>query len=274
MSLRLIEVVIPRKRADDIKTFFSSETVIDIWREEIYRDTVVFHILVPAEASQTIIDRLARKFRKEERFRIVILGVEGTLPAVEEAPPPAHKRKITRIKVSREELYDAINDAADFNYLFAGMVFLSTLIASFGFVQNNVPVIIGAMVIAPLLGPNIALALGTVLGDITLEKKALLSNLYGILIVLAVSVVFGALFTVDPHSEALTMRAHVNYSDLAIALASGIAGVLSFTTGAAASLIGVMVAISLLPPLVAAGMFLGAAHPFHALARIIHESPR
>ena len=48
--------------------------------------------------------------------------------------------------------------------------------------------------------------------------------------------------------------------DVLLALASGVAGALAFTSGAPATLIGVMVAVALMPPLVAAGLMVGARH--------------
>ncbi|HBZ55020.1 MAG TPA: TIGR00341 family protein, partial [Syntrophobacteraceae bacterium] len=45
-----------------------------------------------------------------------------------------------------------------------------------------------------------------------------------------------------------------------VALASGSAGALAFTTGVSATLIGVMVAVALLPPLVTFGLLLGGGH--------------
>ena len=73
---------------------------------------------------------------------------------------------------TREELYNEIEKGAklDGNYLL--LVFLSTIVATIGLVENNVAVIIGAMVIAPLLGPNIALAFSTSLGDTRLMLRA------------------------------------------------------------------------------------------------------
>jgi uncharacterized membrane protein len=64
----------------------------------------------------------------------------------------------------RESLYEEIEKSArlDVNYL--ALVMLSTVVAAIGLIEDNVAVVIGAMVIAPLLGPNLALALGTALG--------------------------------------------------------------------------------------------------------------
>ena len=45
-----------------------------------------------------------------------------------------------------------------------------------------------------------------------------------------------------------------------MALAAGTAGALSLTTGASGTLIGVMVAVALLPPTVVTGMLIGSGH--------------
>ena len=53
-----------------------------------------------------------------------------------------------------------------------------------------------------------------------------------------------------------------------MALASGAAGAIAFTTGVSAALIGVMVAVALLPPLVAFGLMLGGGHPLLSLGAL------
>jgi uncharacterized hydrophobic protein (TIGR00341 family) len=75
----------------------------------------------------------------------------------------------------------------------------------------------------------------------------------------------GSIFNVDPEAHEVASRTQVSLSDVALALASGIAGVLSFTTGVSTALIGVMVAVALLPPLVTCGMLFGAGYRQEAL---------
>jgi len=65
---------------------------------------------------------------------------------------------------------------------------------------------------------------------------------------------------VDPAMPGMPQRIQVGPGDSALALASGCAGVLAFTTGAPATLVGVMVAVALLPPLVTSGLLLGSGH--------------
>ena len=137
---------------------------------------------------------------------------------------------------------------------------VKSLLVSLFLVGNNVAVIIGAMVIAPMLGPNVALSLSNTLGDVTLARIALKANAVGILIAFILSVFIGFIFTVDPAIPEIASRTKVVLEAIVIALASSSAGVLAFTTGVSAILIGVMVAVALLPPLVVCGLLLGSGH--------------
>lgn len=140
------------------------------------------------------------------------------------------------------------------------MVVLSTGFAAVGLHYNSVAIIIGAMVNAPLLGPNVALLLGTTLGDISLLRHALLTTLAGIETTMLLSVIIGALVRVNPASPEIASRCAVGVGDIVVALASGCAGALVFTTGASVTLIGVKVAVVLLPPLVTFGLLLRGGH--------------
>ncbi|MBZ0171880.1 MAG: TIGR00341 family protein, partial [Phycisphaerales bacterium] len=161
-------------------------------------------------------------------------------------------------RISREELYEDIASGVSHGRLFVAMVVLSTVVAAAGLMRDSAAVIIGAMVIAPLLGPNMALAFATTLGDRQLMKKALKANALGAGLALAMSVSMGMLISVDPDTPELVARTNVGLTDLALALASGAAGALAFTAGVPATLVGVMVAVALLPPTTTAGIYLGA----------------
>ena len=68
----------------------------------------------------------------------------------------------------------------------------------------------------------------------------------------------GLLLPFDPQNEEIASRCVVAVGDVVLALVAGVAGAISFTTGMATGLIGVMVAVALMPPLVVAGLLLGA----------------
>ncbi len=252
---RLTEVIIPKEKKETIEKFFEQEknNLIDFWREEIFTDKLIYKILIKTEFSQALIDKISGKFKKEEYFRITVLDVATTIPH----PQEPQKKYIGKLRISREELYANVLSSSNLNYIYITMIILSSIIAAFGLYTNNTAVIIGAMVIAPMLGPNIAISLATVLGDLDLAKKGFITALTGIATAFLLSVILGLLLHINPDISAVSQRSHVNFSDIIIAISSGIAGVLAFTTGSSVSLIGVMVSISLLPPLVTSGLLLG-----------------
>jgi uncharacterized hydrophobic protein (TIGR00341 family) len=137
------------------------------------------------------------------------------------------------------------------------MTALSSIVASVGLYQSSLVILIGSMVIAPSIGPSMALSLATSLGDLPLLHRSFLTGLAGVTITFILSVIIGSLVPLDINSAEVASRTHASFGDLTVAFMSGCAGALAFTTGVSTILIGVMVAVSLLPPLVTFGMLLG-----------------
>ena len=256
---------------------FAEETILNIWEQKLAEGKVLLKILLSAEQTESLLDRWAKQFSDSEDFRIVLLPVEATIPRPkppEEKPvsPDASatpKQEPPAMRISREELYADITDSSRHSVVFVVMVALSTIVAIIGQLRNNVAVEIGAMVLAPLLGPNMALSLATTLGDLSLARRALRAAAAGFFVAMALSVGAGLLFPFDPRSPEIFSRTNVGLSEVVLALASGTAGALAFTTGVPATLIGVMVAVALLPPLVAFGLLLGAGDGALALSALL-----
>ncbi len=172
-------------------------------------------------------------------------------------------------RVSREELHDDLEKGAMITNIYISMIVLSSIVAAIGVINNNVAVIIGAMVIAPMLTPNVSLSLATALGDLQLAKSALKTILLGISIAIILSFALGIILPVDPSLKEISSRTSVGLMDIVLALASGAAGALSFTSAAPAVLIGVAVAVALMPPLVVFGLLLGAGYYSLALGALL-----
>jgi uncharacterized hydrophobic protein (TIGR00341 family) len=116
------------------------------------------------------------------------------------------------------------------------------------------------MVIAPLLGPNIALSLAATLGDTELARRSLTTIGAGIGVALGLSLLVGVAVSVDPTIPSIASRTGADLGDIAIALSAGAAGSLAFTSGVSTVVVGVMVAVALLPPLASFGLLAGAGH--------------
>ena len=270
MALRLIEVFLPVEHGSRLQEKLSKDGVVAHWTEQLSEQQILVRVLLRVEDTEPFLDRLEGSFAGTD-FRAVLLPVEATLPRLEpekeqlsQVPDSASEKAETKRthtpRISREELYQQVDEGVQLTRTFVVLVALSAVVAAVGVAYDNTTVVIGAMVIAPLLGPNVALSLATALGDTDLAKSAAKTNIVGILVALTVSIPIGFLVSVDPQVGEIQTRLHAQVKDIVLALASGSAGVLSITTVAPAALIGVMVAVALIPPLVTFGLLVGSGH--------------
>ncbi len=213
------------------------------------------------ETRQEIVDAIQSRLSSRDDWRMTILPVETTIPLPKDEEEEREKiEKAAENKIggmTREEIWNKVWEQAKFGQTYIVFVILSTIVAALGMLNDSVAVVVGAMVIAPLLGPNLAFGVGIALGDRKLIFRALLTNAVGIAIALGLSIIIGLLWNGDLSADELTSRATVNFSSLFIALASGAAAALSLVSGLSSALVGVMVAVALLPPTSAIGIFLG-----------------
>lgn len=273
MSVRLLEIVLPPGQADRLADLLREEPLLGCWAHEAADGQHIARILVSTEQTEHVTDLLRQAFEGMEGFRVVLLKVEAVIPSagdeaqkVEAASGNGDGTSLPR--VSREELYEDVKEAAQVTPIYVVTVALSTIVAAAGLMRGDIAVLIGAMVIAPLLGPNVALTLAATLGDGRLAAHAAKAIGVGVGSVLLLSVLIGAALGVDPEIPELAARTRVGLSDVAIALAAGSAGSLAYTTGLPAAVIGVMVAVALLPPLVATGLLAGSGYGRPALGAL------
>ncbi|MEX0886453.1 MAG: TIGR00341 family protein [Phycisphaeraceae bacterium] len=267
MALRLIEIVLPRERGLEVRNMLQREPDDNLWQETLDSGQILLRFVVDARETGPIIDRFHNRFGDDERFQLLVVPVAAALPRREAKAEDDEAGEIDKSTpkprgrgLSREELHHEVSDMTQFSGVFIAAVLLSSVVATVGMMRDNVAAIIGAMVIAPLLGPNVALAFATTIGDTRLLRRALATNLAGIAAALALAAACGVALTVDPTSPELASRTSVALGDVALALASGTAGALALTTGVPAALVGVMVAVALLPPTIALGLMIGSGY--------------
>ena len=102
--------------------------------------------------------------------------------------------------------------------------------------------------------------MGGLPGDRNLMGRAMLTNVVGLAAAIGLSALVAVLAPIDLQSPELMARTSVGFDGIALALASGAAATLSLTTGISSALVGVMVAVALLPPAAAIGMMLGTGN--------------
>lgn len=134
------------------------------------------------------------------------------------------------------------------------ILIFAIFIASIGLNVNSTPVVIGAMLISPLMGPIMGIGLGAGINDFDLIKKALRN----LAIAVAISVLTSALyFWITPLHEAqseLLARTYPTLWDVLIAFFGGLAGIVVGSRKEKSNAIpGVAIATALMPPLCTAG---------------------
>jgi uncharacterized hydrophobic protein (TIGR00341 family) len=270
LSLRLLEFTVRDDEVEIATEVLENQQIHHVWTAGSADGTTAIRVLLDAEGTEPVTDALLERLGHRDECRMVLLPVEATVPRIEEpekddGDTPAgsdegeetDSRPTPSIRISREELYEDLASGTRLTLSYAIMVFLSTVVAAVGLIRNDVAIIIGAMVIAPLLGPNIALSFASTLGDSALARRALTTMAAGFVIAGVVSVALGMVLDVDPAAPEIAARTSASLGNIALALAAGAAGSLAFTTGVPAVLVGVMVAVALLPPLTTAGLLAG-----------------
>jgi uncharacterized hydrophobic protein (TIGR00271 family) len=165
----------------------------------------------------------------------------------------------------RLELLNRIEMGADGGVDYVVMMVLSGSLASLGLIQGSAAVVIGAMLVAPLMGPLIGAGHALVQGNRVLFQKAVGVSFLGLGLGLAVSAFFGLLNPGFEPSLEIEARGTPDLLDLVIALASGMAA--AYASGrpnVAGTLAGVAIAAALVPPLAVVGIGLTNGHLFIA----------
>ncbi len=161
-------------------------------------------------------------------------------------------------KEEYKELFNQLRENAKPKQTYIVLMMLSTILATFGLFSNSSPVIIGAMILAPLMSPIISLSMGVLRQDRELMRASLITVGIGI----AVGYIFAILITlitplVDINEE-IRLRTNPNIIDLGIAVVSGAAGAYAHSKEEIAkTLAGVAIAVALVPPLAVSGIGIG-----------------
>ncbi len=155
--------------------------------------------------------------------------------------------------VDQADVWHSVEENSRWNYAYLFYIVTSAAIAIFGLLQNSPAVIIGAMLVAPLMGPIMGMGFSLATFDFRGVKRAGKAVAYGALI----AVVFTALIVLASPIKTLTSelaaRTQPNLLDLGVALFSGLAGAYATIRKKGETIVGVAIATALMPPLATVG---------------------
>lgn len=135
------------------------------------------------------------------------------------------------------------------------MLGLSAIIATLGLLANSVAIIIGAMIIAPLMGPIVGMAYSTAMGNRKLLRRSGFTVFQGIVLTVVISWLTASIIGLRTVDTEILSRTNPTLVDFGIAMAAGMAGAFANTRRSISSALpGVAIAVALVPPLSVVGI--------------------
>tara|TARA_B100000678_G_scaffold290803_1_gene304833 strand:- start:8787 stop:9785 length:999 start_codon:yes stop_codon:yes gene_type:complete len=261
--MRMMYLSYPAEAKDTVARILDEWDMLDWAIMDTADKSADARVVLPESDSQSLVDTLQNRLSSYKNWQLVIVPVEACIgPETEETiedqtGDEKEKEKSPEIAL-REEIYQDVADGTKINSNFLILTLLSAIVAALGMNANSVAVVVGAMVIAPLLGPLLAFSFAASIGDAELMLKASRTALAGLALGVGTAFLIGFIIDVNLSSQELIDRTHVGLDSVVLALASGGAAALSIARGSSTTLVGVMVAVALLPPSVAFAVYLGA----------------
>lgn len=277
--MRLVQLSVPVGKRTEVLTMLEAEEIDYVITDESgagrYEAVVSFPLSV--DDVERTVDQLDEVGIPEEAWTVVVDAKTVVSQRLERQTEAEPTHVLLPGRISREELRSVSQDLApehDERWSYRMMTAVSAVVATVGLLQNSAAVVVGSMVIAPLVGPAMSGSVGTVVNDRRLATRSVRLQVVGLVLAIASATVFGALvrFTgLVPPGIVITdvpeiqSRLSPNFLSLAVALGAGVAGAISLATGSSAALVGVMIAVALIPPAATVGIGIAWGEPLVSL---------
>ena len=265
--MRLVQVYIPTgERGSILEVLDAADVEYGLTDES---GAGPFEAIASIPATPAAVDPLLSRLRSgglHRDSRVVVLAAETIVTGRDRSL----NERFAGTRISRDELQARAEELAPALSTFLALLVLSTIIATAGLLTNSAATIIGAMVVAPLMGPAIAAGVGVVVDDESLAARGITLQVFGVLTAVATAAVIGYLLrgtvVLPPGFDVTTVpevreRVTPTILSLFLALGSGAAAVVSLTRNVGSVLVGVAIAVALVPPAATAGLGIAWSHP-------------
>jgi uncharacterized hydrophobic protein (TIGR00271 family) len=192
-----------------------------------------------------------------------------------EVVAPQHRHHLGEGGVDGYSWIEVIGQARANSRLLArylALINVAAVIAALGVITSSSILIVGAMAVSPDLLPICATCVGLVARRYVLARRAFITLTLGLGLVIVTAAVLSFLLRITGllpdgfavENSSLTNLAHTDYSTVLIALAAGVAAMLSFETKASAA-VGVAISVTTIPASAYLGVAIGGGGIEHAL---------
>ena len=280
--MKQVQITVPYEKTEAVIDFLLDSLNIKNVMKFNADNAIVLQFRIPDDSVNETIEGLKSRGVGVEYGFVDILDLKASLPR--ESEEKSNDTKIQReATLAVEEIYDNVKKQSSLSFDYIAFIVLAAVMAGFGLIQNNVTVIVASMLLSPLMGPMLAIALGYVVKDEKLFMKGTKNEVIGIALSLSVGVIMAVVMPLlQPDMIAtivndvgtgtivniteITRRSGFSALDVGVAIFSGAAVAVSVTKGDMSSLVGVAISAALMPPAVNASMMvvlgLATANPY------------
>jgi len=274
-DVRLVQITIPAGKRQTVTEALDDEGVDYILTDETSgrEYAAVAYVPLPTNAVEPVLDTL-RVAGIDESTYTVVLNAETVVSEDFEELEERYAEEENSERIAREELEASAQDLLMPMRPYLVMTVVSAVIATAGLLLDSPAVVVGSMVIAPLIGPAMAASVGTVVVDNELFADGVKLQAIGVIVSVLAAAVFAwvskTVHLIPPFTDVTTIpevrsRLAPDFLSLVVALGAGVAGSLSLTAGVSSALVGVMIAVALIPPAATVGIGIAWGLPLVSL---------
>ena len=155
--------------------------------------------------------------------------------------------------VDHRSVLEKVREEARWSPHFAFMTAMSAGIAVLGLLLSSPAVVIGAMLISPLMGPIVGFGFALATFDSAEIKRTTISIAAGSVLAVLFCALIVMLSPLQAVTEEIAARTRPNLFDLLVAVFSGLAGTYAMIRGRQGAIVGVAIAVAVMPPLAVMG---------------------
>ncbi|MHA1926312.1 MAG: DUF389 domain-containing protein [Candidatus Thorarchaeota archaeon] len=270
--MKQVQIVVPFEKTEAVYDFLLDVLTVKNIMKFTSDNAHLLTFRIPDDAALDTMEKLKSRGVGVEYGFIDILDLKASLPRESEEVREGIMQRDASLAV--EEIYENVKSQSSLSFDFLAFTIFAAAMAGFGLIMNNVTIIVASMLLSPLMGPMLAVALGYVVQDRNLFVKGTVNEFISLGLSLAVGVVLAIIIAVaDPNFMTLqenyvsagvyteiTRRGGIPITfpfsswDIGVAIFSGAAVAISVTRGDMSSLVGVAISAALMPPAVNASL--------------------
>jgi uncharacterized hydrophobic protein (TIGR00271 family) len=270
--VKQVQIVVPFEKTEAVYDFLLDVLMVKNIMKFTSDNAHLLTFRIPDDAALDTMEKLKSRGVGVEYGFIDILDLKASLPRESEEVREGRMQRDASLAV--EEIYENVKSQSSLSFDLLAFTIFAAAMAGFGLIMNNVTIIVASMLLSPLMGPMLAVALGYVVQDRNLFVKGTVNELISLGLSLAVGVVLalilagaspnfmtdiegyvsGGVFTEITRRGGVPINLPFSPWDVGVAVFSGAAVAISVTRGDMSSLVGVAISAALMPPAVNASL--------------------